>query len=227
MPYQLKSFAILAAILATASTAMAQQPSPSVPQPGIPAPTGHRQPTLRDLPPGLAHEEQTGEQSNSAGPTGAGASGGPQRPSRTKSRSIHYSKASDQPIPKLNVEPSCEAAAQGAVVQGRNKEACLVDERGAQEELAKNWSQYRPADKQQCVSLVNEGGPASYVELLSCIQVMRDARSISASELGGALLENGKLDARKMDASVFGDLESRKLSDEFGSRKAKSKKRRN
>jgi hypothetical protein len=102
MPYQLKSFAIVAAILATASTAMAQQPSPRVPQPGIksdgpfPAPTGHRQPALRDLPPGLAHEEQTGEQSNSAEPTGAGASGGPQRPSRTKSRSTHHSKASDQ-----------------------------------------------------------------------------------------------------------------------------------
>jgi hypothetical protein len=220
MPHQLKSFAVSAAILAKASTAMAQQPSPSVPQPGIPAPTDHRQPALRDLPPGLAHEEQTGEQSNSAEPTGAGAGGGPQRPSRTKSRSIHYSKASDQnskasdqAIPTLNVEPSCEAAAQGAVVQGRNKEAYLVDERGAQEELAKDWSQYRPADKQQCVTLINEGGPASYVELLSCIQVMRDARSISASELGGALLENGKLDVRKMDASV--------------SRKAKSKKRRN
>ena len=89
MPYRLKSFAISAAILATVSTAMAQQPSPSVPQPEIPAPTGHRQPTLRDLPPGLAHEEQTGDQSNSA-------SGGPQQPSRTKSRSAHHSKASDQ-----------------------------------------------------------------------------------------------------------------------------------
>jgi hypothetical protein len=226
MPYQLKSFAISAAILATASTATAQQPSPSVPQPEIPAPTGHRQPTLRDLPPGLAHEEQTGDQSNSA-------SGGPQQPSRTKSRSIHYSKASDQnsktsdqAIPKLNVEPSCKAAAAGSVVEGRNEEACLVDERGAQEELAKNWSQYLPMDKQQCVGLINKGGPASYVELLSCLQVLRDARSISASELGAALFENGKLDVRKMDASVFGDLESRQLRGEFGVTKAKSKKRR-
>jgi hypothetical protein len=91
MPYQLKAVSILAAILAITSTAMAQQPSSS-----MPAPTGHRQPTLRDLPPGLAHEEQTGEQSNSAEPTGAGASADPQRPLRTKSRSIHYSKASHQ-----------------------------------------------------------------------------------------------------------------------------------
>lgn len=129
-------------------------------------------------------------------------------------------------VPKLNADPSCEAAAQGSVVQGRNKEACLVDEQGAREELAKKWSQFPPADKQQCVSLVNKGGPSSYVELLSCLEVIRDARSISASELGGNLLENGKLDVRKMDASVFGDLESRKLSGEFGVTKAKSKKRR-
>jgi hypothetical protein len=113
MPYQLKSFAIVAAILATATTAKAQQPSPSVPQPGIvPAPTGHRQPALRDLPPGLAHEEQTGEQSNSAEPTGAGASGGPQRLSRTKSRSTHHSKASDQ-----NSKESDQATDRGEAVQ--------------------------------------------------------------------------------------------------------------
>jgi hypothetical protein len=123
-------------------------------------------------------------------------------------------------VPKLNVNPSCEAAAQGAVVQGRNKEACLEDERGAREQLAKNWSQYLPADKQQCVSLVAKGGPPSYVELISCLEALRDARSIS-KDLDRPLFENGRLDVRKMDASVFGDLESGRVT------KAKSKKRRN
>jgi hypothetical protein len=127
-------------------------------------------------------------------------------------------------VPQLNVNPSCEAAAQGSVVQGRNKEACLVDERGAQEELAKKWSEIPPAYKQQCVSLVNKGGPSSYVELLSCLEVMRDARSISAAELGGNLLENGKLDVRKMDASVFGDLGEISEDGPVESRKRRAKK---
>jgi len=109
-------------------------------------------------------------------------------------------------VPKLNVEPSCEAAAQGAVVAGRNKQACLDDERAAQEQVVKNWSQYRSADKQQCVELVNKGGPPSYVELLSCLEVMRDARSIALPELGAPLLEGGKFDVRKMDASVLREL---------------------
>ena len=82
-------------------------------------------------------------------------------------------------VPKLNVVPSCEAAAGNSVVAGRDTKACLADEQGAREELAKNWGQYRAADRQMCSTLVSKGGPASYVELLSCVQTMRDARSIS------------------------------------------------
>jgi hypothetical protein len=85
-------------------------------------------------------------------------------------------------VPKLNVVPSCESAAQGSVVAGRDTKACLADEQGAREELAKNWGKYRASDKQMCGTLVSKGGPASYVELLSCIQVMTDARSVRGAE---------------------------------------------
>ena len=61
---------------------------------------------------------------------------------------------------------------------GRNKEACLADEHTAQETLKQNWSKYSAADKTQCVGMAKTGGPASYVELLSCLEIMRDARNI-------------------------------------------------
>jgi hypothetical protein len=77
--------------------------------------------------------------------------------------------------PKLNVKPSCNAAVPYAMVDGRNKEACLADEHAAESTLAQNWSKYSTADKVQCVGTVNVGGPPSYVELLSCIEVLRDA----------------------------------------------------
>src|SRR5216684_4683428 len=80
--------------------------------------------------------------------------------------------------PKLNVTPSCDAAARGAISAGRDKEACLVDERTAESVLAQNWSKYNAADKTQCVGNVKTGGPASYVELLSCLEIMRDAKEI-------------------------------------------------
>ena len=80
--------------------------------------------------------------------------------------------------PTLQVEPSCEAAARGAVVLGRNKEACLADETTAQDTLKQNWSKYAAADKSECIGMVTTGGPASYVELLSCVEILRDARNI-------------------------------------------------
>jgi hypothetical protein len=80
--------------------------------------------------------------------------------------------------PTLQVGPSCEAAARGAVVLGRNKEACLADETTAQDTLKQNWSKYVASDKSDCVGMVTTGGPASYVELLSCVEILRDARNI-------------------------------------------------
>jgi len=83
----------------------------------------------------------------------------------------------DEP-PKLDVAPSCEAAARGAVVIGRDKAACMGDENAALDVLKQNWSKYSGDDKVQCVGNVKTGGPASYVELLSCLEIMRDAKSI-------------------------------------------------
>jgi hypothetical protein len=93
--------------------------------------------------------------------------------------------------PIIQVGPSCEAAGAGSVILGRNKESCLADETTAQDTLKQNWPKYLAADKSDCVTLENSGGPASYVELVSCLEVMRDARSIKnadplESELGRA-----------------------------------------
>src|SRR5581483_3089691 len=88
--------------------------------------------------------------------------------------------------PKLDVAPSCAAAARGAIVIGRDKEACMGDERTAQETLTQNWSKYGSADKTQCIGNVKTGGPASYVELLSCLEIMRDAKSIREGDDLGA-----------------------------------------
>jgi hypothetical protein len=80
--------------------------------------------------------------------------------------------------PKLDVAPSCDAAARGAISAGRDKEACLADEHTAENTLAQDWPKYNAADKTQCIGNVKTGGPASYVELLSCLEIMRDAKAI-------------------------------------------------
>ena len=84
--------------------------------------------------------------------------------------------------PSLQVGQSCEAAGRGSVVLGRDKKACLADETTAQDTLKQNWSKYATSDKNECVGMVTTGGPPSYVELLSCVEILRDARNIRKAD---------------------------------------------
>jgi hypothetical protein len=90
---------------------------------------------------------------------------------------LQVAAAADGP-PKLDLAPTCDAAARFSITAGRDKEACLEDERTAESTLAQNWSKYNAVDKTQCTGNVKTGGPASYVELLSCLEIMRDAKQI-------------------------------------------------
>ena len=77
--------------------------------------------------------------------------------------------------PELDVSISCRAAARGSVAVGGDKQACLNDERTAKDALAKDWRSFSPLARTQCVGMNRTGGPPSYVELLVCLEIMRDA----------------------------------------------------
>jgi hypothetical protein len=51
--------------------------------------------------------------------------------------------------------------------------------------------------------MVNTGGPPSYVELLACDDIMKDSKEIHKNELADPLLENGRMDVRKLQPSYF------------------------
>ncbi len=94
--------------------------------------------------------------------------------------------------PRLNVGPSCDAAARGAIVLGRDKAACMGDENAALDTLKKDWAKFSAADKTQCVGNVRTGGAPSYVELLSCLEIMRDAKKIRETDPGDAGLPGAR-----------------------------------
>ena len=81
-------------------------------------------------------------------------------------------------VPELDVEPSCRAAAAAAMVVGRTGDNCRADEKAARDMVAREWDTFSAADRRHCHSLVTTGGPPSYVELLSCLEVSRDARKV-------------------------------------------------
>jgi hypothetical protein len=89
-------------------------------------------------------------------------------------------------VPILKVEPSCKAAGAAGLMLGRTADSCMNDEKAAREDLVKNWSSFSGDDKTHCLSMVSTGGGPSYVELLSCLEMSRDAKKIAA----GRKLEN-------------------------------------
>jgi hypothetical protein len=62
----------------------------------------------------------------------------------------------------------------------------MGDERDAQDLLTKSWSQYSRAHKTQCVGMTTRSGSSSYMELISCLDIMKDAATIhKADSLSG------------------------------------------
>lgn len=149
---------------------------------GVPqAPVGHRQPTATDVPALKPATSTTPDQTiTPTTPTTPATT--PSTPARGRSAQTRGGYGGGGGPPVLQVVSSCEAAGRGAVVLGRNKEACLADETAAQDTLKQNWAKYAANDKTQCVGMTKTGGPASYVELLSCLEIMRDARQIQNAD---------------------------------------------
>ena len=72
-----------------------------------------------------------------------------------------------------------------AVVRGTGSdaayEACLRNEKAAEEELTKGWAQFSALDKPMCIEQ-SQAATSSYVTLLTCLQIARDARGFEQKE---------------------------------------------
>ena len=96
----------------------------------------------------------------------------------------------DRP-PTLNVEPSCRAAERSGLA-GRTTDNCMNGENQAKATLNDTWKQFSARQQARCTSLVQMGGPPSYVELLTCLEVAQQADKIPDTDLmrgtGGSTL---------------------------------------
>jgi hypothetical protein len=78
-------------------------------------------------------------------------------------------------VPTLNVEPSCRAAAKMGDSLDATLQSCMRDEREARTKLETEWSQFPADNRARCVATTQTGGTASYVEVLTCLEMARDA----------------------------------------------------
>src|ERR1700740_507120 len=73
-------------------------------------------------------------------------------------------------VPVLDVAKECRFEGGSSEVFDR----CMRDENDARKEIEALWSKASTADKTSCVSEATTGGYASYIELLTCLEMARD-----------------------------------------------------
>lgn len=88
-------------------------------------------------------------------------------------------------VPVLDVKQTCQGAEVAAVNPGQTQDACLQSEESARDQLRKGWSNYPAADRIECGRMVKIG-PPSYVDLLTCLEIRRDARLPQTETTGAA-----------------------------------------
>ncbi len=75
-------------------------------------------------------------------------------------------------VPKFDMMRQCrsEGGEQAAV------DRCMADESDALQQVQTLWTQSAPKDKTDCTQEASGDGTGSYVELQTCLEMVRDAR---------------------------------------------------
>ncbi len=87
-------------------------------------------------------------------------------------------------VPELNVEQVCAGIAQQGGVTfhdpaiAQEKKNCLDSEHAIRDVLVRQWSSFSAADRHACVNESRMGGESSYTELLTCLEMARDVRTL-------------------------------------------------
>lgn len=81
-------------------------------------------------------------------------------------------------VPRLDMKPGCRTAADSAATVKRDYDSCLKSEESARDKLKASWKKFPAEDRSRCTGMTKMGGPPSYVELLTCLEMARDARQI-------------------------------------------------
>ena len=81
-------------------------------------------------------------------------------------------------VPTLNTEPTCSDV--GSLLMDASAGSCLQDEKEARDSLSTQWKNFPAADRIECVAETQIGGFPSYVQVLTCLEMARDARAMPA-----------------------------------------------
>ncbi len=86
----------------------------------------------------------------------------------------HLIAGSAASIPQFDIVKSCKAEADDSAGMA----TCIRDENDARDQLKAEWSSFDSTDKPNCRNETSEDSTPSYVELLTCLEMARDARKM-------------------------------------------------
>jgi hypothetical protein len=81
-------------------------------------------------------------------------------------------------VPTINVQPSCKAESDGIIGLKQDVEVCLKAEQNVRNELSQQWNGFPAADRASCVRLTTMSKAGTYTELLTCLEMKRDAAKL-------------------------------------------------
>jgi branched-subunit amino acid aminotransferase/4-amino-4-deoxychorismate lyase len=84
-------------------------------------------------------------------------------------------------VPTFDVEAHCRRLAQDARPVG-DPRACLQEEAEARAQLVAQWAQFPAADRSFCRDLTTLGGEPTFTELLTCLEMRREAKRLRDNE---------------------------------------------
>jgi hypothetical protein len=77
-------------------------------------------------------------------------------------------------VPMLDVAKECRFEGGSSEIFDR----CMRDENDARKQIEALWSKAGSADRASCASEATTGGYASYIELLTCLEMARDVAKV-------------------------------------------------
>jgi hypothetical protein len=96
----------------------------------------------------------------------------------TISLGVQVGVAIGDEVPTYDVRKSCKADVQ-QYSSAQSVTGCLTDEQNARTTLVNQWTQFAPDSRTRCTQMVSDpAGPQSYVELLTCLQMAKDVKSL-------------------------------------------------
>ena len=82
-------------------------------------------------------------------------------------------------VPKLDVGSTCRPLGGDKSLQ-INTERCFKSEQEARDQLTRQWVDFPAADRALCTQTATMGGTASYVALITCLEMKRDVAKLPA-----------------------------------------------